>query len=258
MIPIIRAALPCCSIAILLAIAPARAQTIVGTITESGGRAPITLVDVTLRDVNGATAGSTTTDSLGIFRIQAPSPGRYTLFLNRLGYSSQTTETFEVARGEVVTFDISMSTEVVVLEPLKIVERRRDAVPRLAQFYERAVSNRRLGWGRVYFKEDLEMVGSLRTLHLMNPGRANCRMEVLIDGMPVMDTADLDAIAQLNIVEGVEIYRSRNQVPPEFAPFTSCGLMLVWTRPQPTRPFSFLRLVVASAVVGVLYLIGKM
>jgi hypothetical protein len=248
------AALPAGLIITLLAAAPLTAQTVEGTVVEEESGTPIPGVEVLLLDEarERETRAQTVTDSLGAFRLVLPAPGRYTLLLRRIGYATRTTEAIEVARAEVVVTEVALGTEALQLEPLVVVERRRERDPRLAQFYERAELNRKAGRGRIYFREDLRRVGTVRSLYQLQPERGSCPMKVLVDNLLVENVQELDFLADLERVEGVEIYRSQIQIPPEFSRYSACALMLVWTRPPPGHPFSLKRLLIGAGLATVL------
>lgn len=245
-------------LALLLATAPALSQTINGTITDTGEGLPVAAVEVILHDPDGKPLRQVTSDSLGIFRINVPSPGRYTLQLQRIGYEPSSTGEFEIARGEIITIEIRMNTQVVKLEPIQVVEARRTTAPRIAQFYQRAEANRKAGRARVYFREDLEKVHSVRSIFTLFPTRAGCKMSVVVDDLLVPDARDLDFLAKVDEVEGIEIYWNTNQIPPEFQYHRACALMLIWTTPKLGNPFTTSKVITASAVTALfLFLITR-
>lgn len=250
-------------ILVLLATAPASAQVVQGTVIENESRAPIPGVEVILQremgeeQIPGQAQGQVVTDSLGAFYLPVPAPGSYSLLLRRIGYATRTTAAFMVAADEVVITEIRLSTEALHLEPLEVVERRRERDPQLRAFHERAEVSRRSGRGRIYYQEDLKRVGSVRSLYSLQPKRRGCPMEVLVDNLPVGDIRDLDFLAAIDRVEGVEIYWSPQQIPPELSRFRSCALMLVWTKRPSGRPFSLKRTLIGAALAATLFLIAR-
>src|SRR5690606_4887317 len=230
---------------LLFAALPAHAQIVRGTVVEEGFDKPIDQAEVVLVDKDGKEKAKALTDSLGIFRIEVEEAGRYSLSVRRLGFVTVATHEVEVGTGETVAVELRMSAQAIPLEPLVVVQRRWYDIPRLAEFYERAEWNAKLGRGKIYFREDLDRFVSLRHLAEMTLARPSCPMEILVDGLPIDHPSDLDAVARPDVVEGVEIYRGPAQVPVEFSYRGSCALMLVWTRPMPGRPFSWKRILVA-------------
>jgi hypothetical protein len=242
--------------AVVLA-APLAAQTIQGKVMEEGTRNPIAEVEVILQDGKGEKHATVLSDSLGAFRLTAPAPGEYTLHVRRIGYASQTTQAFEVVRWEVVAVEVTMSVAALRMEPLVVVERKQERSPFLKDFYRRAEFARKSGLGRIYTRKELEGAGSVRYLYMMQPGGRNCPMTVLVDDLPVEDPLDLDFLADLDQVEGVEVYRSQLQIPPEYTRLRSCALMLVWTRPPAGRPFTWKRLLIGSALAATLFFVVR-
>jgi hypothetical protein len=252
------AALPGGILVVLLAASPGVAQVVQGTITDAGDQTPIPTVEVSLLDEGGERRGQVVTDSLGEFQIQAPAPGRYQFRVSRIGYATRTTAPFTLERGETLTLEIALSAEALHLEPLEVVEQRRERTLGLGRFYDRAESARRSGVGRVYFREDLEGVGSIYGLYRMNTPRPGCPMTILVDNLPVSDPRDLDYLAEVDRVEGVEIYRSLHQIPQEYQSQRHCALMLVWTRPAIGNPFTLKRVLTAAGAVAAFILLIRL
>src|SRR5690625_1862593 len=195
---------------------PLDAQIIYGTILDAESEIGVPDVEVVIIGPDGSSHGQVVTDSLGVFRAVLPLPDHYSLELRHIGYETQVTEDLFVDRGEVITITVSLSQQVLELEPLLIEEERRQRDPRLARFYDRADRNRRAGIGRIYYREDLRRLGSVRTLTSMHRGRGTCTPTVLVDALPIGDIRDLDFLAELDRVEGVEVYQSQHQIPMEF------------------------------------------
>jgi hypothetical protein len=246
-------------VALLAAAAPLAAQIIEGTVVEDESRLPIPGAEVLLLEETGEreTRAQTVTDSLGAFRLTVPAPGRYTLLLRRLGYATRSTAAFEAARAEVIVTEVALSTEALELVPLVVVERRRERNVLLARFHQRAEHTRRSGFGRVYYRDELARFGSVRGLYLMQLGSRRCQITILVDGLPVSDPNELDFLADLERVEGVEIYRSQFQFPPEYLHHRACALMLVWTRPEVGRPFSLKRLLIGGGLAVLLFFVVR-
>lgn len=237
----------------------ATAQIVQGTVLETGTRAPIPAVEVTLHDAAGnrTIRGLVVTDSLGKFLFSAPLPGRYYLQLRRIGYASQTTKDFELGSGETVVLELAMNAEYLKLDSLVIVERRRRLPSSVIQFRERAEWTRKTGRGKVYYADELKGIGTLRSLYQLNASPRGCRMTVLVDNLPISDLRELDYLVEDERVEGVEIYRSSTQIPEEFQYHKACALMLVWTKPTPGNRFSWLRLLAGAALFGALLIFNR-
>lgn len=233
----------------------AGAQIIIGKVVDNNDETPIGQAEVVLVDAKGNARVRMLTDTLGAFRLDAPAQGQYTLAVRRLGYEAVATPVVEVEGGEAVVVEVRMSAAAILLDPLVVVERRRYGGLALQQFYERAEWVRKTGNGRIYFREDLNLVGSVRSIYLLNSRPRGCPMTVLVDNLPVDRPEDLDFIASLDRVEGVELYRSAVQIPQEFSHLARCALMLVWTRPVEGRPLTLKRLLVMLGVFGSMFFI---
>ena len=92
----------------LLALAGhAAAQTVRGVVAEDGAGTPLTGAMVVLFDVDGEVVDRVLTDATGGFITQADHPGRYYVRVARIGYSSLTTDPFDVpVRGTFRRIDV--------------------------------------------------------------------------------------------------------------------------------------------------------
>lgn len=108
--------------ALLLAALPAssRAQTVRGTVLESGTEAQVEGAIATLIDERGESRGAALTDGAGGFRIPAPGPGTYRLRIERIGYATLTTDPFRLASGESVVRRILLPIEAVELSSIVV------------------------------------------------------------------------------------------------------------------------------------------
>jgi hypothetical protein len=65
-----------------------------------------------------------------------------------------------------------------------------------------------------------------------------CRPNVYLDGMLLGSNEDLDFMANVSSLEGVEVYTSAGQAPVEFSRAgSSCGSLVLWTRMDGGRRF---------------------
>lgn len=74
---------------------------------------------------SGSSVEQQLTDSAGTFRIPVPTPGRYALRVDRIGYGSTHVDPFEVGAGASVRKDIQVSVEAVELAGLSVSGRGR-------------------------------------------------------------------------------------------------------------------------------------
>lgn len=95
--------------------ASSHAQTVRGRLLDAHGGAGIGGAMVTLVDQDGNDTRRTLTGGTGLFRLMAPSPGRYRLRADRIGYAATLSEDFVVPPREVVQVDIVASMEAISL-----------------------------------------------------------------------------------------------------------------------------------------------
>ncbi len=63
-----------------------------------------------------------------------------------------------------------------------------------------------------------------------------CTPAIYVDGAPTagFSAGDLDAMVQPDQIEGIEVYTSSAQTPPQFSQgLRDCGVVAVWTRTSP-------------------------
>lgn len=92
------------------------AQTIHGQVVESGTGIPVARVFVVLLDEEAVRRAATLADSTGRFSLGAPSPGRYTLLAQRIGYTSSVSSVLELAAGQTLRYRFEVNVEPVTLE----------------------------------------------------------------------------------------------------------------------------------------------
>lgn len=248
---------PAIILALLLTTPPAAAQVIRGTVLEAGTRKPIIAAEVVLHTPAGElqTRALVVTDTLGTFRLTAPAPGRYALQVRRLGYATHTTAEFEVEKDEVLVLEITLSTEYLKLDALEVVGRRRQDNSPIGRFRERAEWVQKTGMGKIYTEDDLKRYITLRYLYQQyQSGRGCGPMQILVNKLPIVDLEQLDFLADPKYVEGVEIYRSREEIPNEFAHLRTCSLMLVWTKQATGNPFSLKSILTAAGLTLAVFL----
>lgn len=105
-------------LAVLLAPALARAQTVQGRVTEAESGDAVSGAIVLLLDEAGARRGATLSDPSGAYRVTAPGPGTYRLRVERVGYSSSTSAPVRLEAGQTVERALAAESRRVVLEPV--------------------------------------------------------------------------------------------------------------------------------------------
>lgn len=241
--------------ALLFAAVPATAQLVTGTVVDASSNAPIAYAEVVLLDKDGKEVNAVLSDSLGNFAVSAPDAGRYTLAVRHIGYAAVSTPVVDVEKSQRVTVEIRMSAEAIMLDPLVVVQRRWYGHARLDEFYSRADLNAKRGAGRIFFHDDVQRYTSVRHIIATTPQRSMCPMTILVDGL-IVEPRDLDVLANPKEVEGVEIYRSAAEIPPQYAYQAGCGgVALIWTRPTTDGKFTMKRLLIGFGSILALTLI---
>lgn len=246
----------------MLAAPPSRAHAqpyIHGRVTDAETATPVASAIVSIvAESESRDVWRQTTDSAGRYRLRAPRPGRYVVQVRRVGFSPQRTAAFELRRSEDRLVDIQMTKVVEALDTVVVA----GATARQSFMLDGFMARRGLGVGTFYDREALEARGfppmatllrevpGLRvasstgrtTVRLsrggtLSPQTQQCAPGIILDGVIVTRSDDSpEAISGLlgsisgREVEGVEIYKSRSQVPAEFAgPEARCGAILIWT-----------------------------
>jgi hypothetical protein len=260
-----------CSIACLTG-TPASlvAQIITGRVLELSSDRPVPSASVTLL-AGGRSLLSAESDSVGNFRMAVPRTGWYSLRVERIGYASASSDTLEVGDRETVEVTIRLSVTAVRLEPLLVVERRREIRTR-SEFERRSESGRRSGRGVFITREELDSTTAQSVTALL--GRApllgagpvsfsqgGCTPTLYLNGARFQFTSgeSIDDLIQPSTLEGIEIYRNRTELPRELAGIGHCGAIVFWTRiAEPNRGAPWRLLVGGGALLGfaVLFIIN--
>jgi hypothetical protein len=210
----------------------------------------------------GETVRTVMADSLGLFTLVAPGPGRYSVYAEALGYFSFVDGPLEFAAGQVYQAQIHLELNPIQIDPLEVSAQPLNTWLEMAGFYERKELNRGHFIDRAEIEEkkphsmtDLfrggtsfrviptQVAGSTggytvvsrRSIRLQGVG--NCGPMVYLDGIRVGRTygdggaTPLDQLLHPDEVEAVEAYSGISQVPERWRDSTaSCGVILIWTR----------------------------
>lgn len=231
-------------------------QTIRGTVVEVDdsevgqqrvGR-PVVGATVELLDEGRRLAGTTLTDTLGVFILPAPGAGTFGLRISHPSYLAYEAGGIEVGRDETVSLEIRVGRNAIPLEPL-VVTARVNAL--LAGFHRR-----RTGGGSATFltREQIEQRGATLATDLlrgvpgvrldfvrwgrgpdivMQGGFGSCTPTIFLDGVELVRTvgagSSMNDYITPDRIEGIEVYSSFSTVPAQFRA-GMCGAILVWTR----------------------------
>lgn len=106
---------------VALVFAPAlRAQTVRGSLVQSGSGDPIAQAFIMLLDASGAVVATTLTSSRGEFVIRGPISGTYRLRTDRIGYASAHSPELELKRGQVLEYEMQVAIEPVELGSMDV------------------------------------------------------------------------------------------------------------------------------------------
>lgn len=107
--------------ALLLALAPARidAQVVTGFLLEAETRAPIEGALVSLLEGERRVT-IVFTDGNGAFALRAPSPGRYRLRAERIGFDTETTGEIEIPAAGIGGYEFAVRTRAVELDGIEV------------------------------------------------------------------------------------------------------------------------------------------
>jgi hypothetical protein len=271
----LRRVLPLCAVLTVLALPRAAAgqAAVNGVVLDAETSQPV--ADVTIRAINeaGRERMRGVSDSAGYFSLALP-PGRYTFQAEHIGYRTLNTPSVQVRRGDLVTVEIRVGVAPIAFEPLVVRLRQPNAVTGSERFHRRMAEQKAIGQGRFITRREIDStsVASINDLLNRQPwlevrpivGRTGtndvviiryagreCLPALYIDGMPVgftMDT-DLRDFYSPDMLEGVEIYRTEVETPPELRR-PGCGTVALWTRGQRGNPFSLRRLGIAAGFIA--------
>jgi hypothetical protein len=251
--------------AVALATTPAclQAQLVTGRVLEVGSDRPVPAATITLLADSRALL-STESDSAGFFQVPIPRAGWYSLQVERLGYASATSDSLQVGARESVEVAIRLSVTAIRLEPLLVVERRREIRPQ-SEFERRLEAGRKSGLGVFITREALDSTSAqsvtavLARVPLLTGGglvsmsQGGCTPTLYLNGARFQIDTELDDMIQPSTLEGIEIYRNRSELPRNFAGIGHCAAIVFWTRGgDPSRGSAWRFLAAGGALLGLL------
>jgi hypothetical protein len=249
---------------------PLAGQVIQGRTVDAESRAWVPATLVTLLTEAGDSVTAIVSDGAGLFSVTVPAPGRYMLRAERLGYSDVVTAVIPVAAGEQVTVEVLLGADPVALDPLVVTSRRGSERGAMGAHRRRADWIQRTGIGKVITREELDrqprpyvsdylytvsgmrVVGSGLDARVVMRG---CSPQIFVDGVRSPGLG-INAVSP-DAIEGIEIYRSLSEIPPELRGVGNCGAIALFTRTgEPTHgKWTLLQKIMAGtggAVLGVL------
>ena len=220
----------------IVAVAHAQTPTLVGVVRDSAG-VPVQSAEVS---VLGRKAIS---DSLGRFYLSLPAADSMTINVRRLGYESVS---FSVTSKDIAdnSLDVVLRRVATTLESVEVTAMEDRAKTSLRGYDER----RSRGLGTFVTREEIEQRNTRQLTDVLRQARGvvvkgkqimfsqyqnrNCQPMLWLDGQQVPGLP-LEAISATD-VEGVELYQSLSNTPPEFhrtqGGTIECGTIVVWTK----------------------------
>lgn len=230
----------------LLLAVPASAQTIHGVVVEYGTKSVVAGATVQVISPDGA-AVSTTSDSLGLFRVYPRVPGRVSVRVTHPSYLMDRADTVTVHGKETVNIIVHMTRQAIAIAPI-VVAARSSSI--LGGFHERERHN---PYGRFIDEQEIErkqpvsVEHLLRSVHgvtianeyggvtlmLRGKGMESCPAAIYVDGMPMAVAGyDIEHLVPIGRLAAVEVYEDAIALPFEFLSIgNECGAIAFWTYP---------------------------
>ena len=228
--------------------APSAAQSVHGRVLERGTDRPVASAIVELRSGSEVRAQARTFDD-GRFVLVVPGAGTYRVAAARMGYESLLTEDIRIERLDSVALVFRMTSDAVMLDPVRASSRPRNPPARLIGFYDRSARRRQ---GHFVTRNTIDQARASRTSDLLRRvpglafrqtrkggfairGRGGCEPQVYLDGMDVAmfgTATSVDDLVRPEDLEGIEVYGA-SSIPVEFIrnhPGVQCGAVMLWTR----------------------------
>ena len=234
----------------VLALSPAlSAQTARGRLlTDDTPQRPLPFATVSLHSADGTERAVTITDTLGLWVLRAPEPGRYTLRARRLGFQMVSSPEFTLESGQTATYNFVVATKPATLREVRVMERRELAQRlRLYGIDPRSSDARRITRARLEALDDgfhtvadairLQNIPGVTVQDLGNgescvynqrgspPFTGGGCMRVLLDGTPFTDVSSL-APGELELVLILEGAAATGI----YGPYASDGIVMLFTR----------------------------
>lgn len=231
------------AVCVLLGWQPLNGQVIQGRTMDAASKAWVPATLITLIAETGDSVNAVLSDGSGSFTVLAPVPGPYRLRAQRIGYTDLLTSVVTVGPGEQVTVEVLLGADPVALDPLTVTSRRGGERGVIGAHRRRADWIQRTGIGRVitraelakqprpYVSDYLFMVSGMRVEGSGLDARIRvrgCSPQIFVDGVRAPGMS-VNAVSP-DALEGIEIYRSMSEIPPEMRTVGNCGAIALFTR----------------------------
>jgi hypothetical protein len=225
---------------------PAHAQTVRGELTDVRTGQAVAGVSLSLVGVDWAVAATARTSNVGEFSLSSRTGGSYRIRAEKPGFRRVLSTTFVLGDGDTLVVAIRLTEEVVLLDSVRGGPPPPEVPLRARAFYDRMSSS---SFGQFVSREDIAALRPARTTDLLRRVaglqfgatrgdgfstrlRGGCMPTFYLDGTRVQLVGiTIDDLVRPAEIEGIEIYRSVMEAPPEYQGLNSgCSAILIWTR----------------------------
>lgn len=236
--------------ALLLAVAPARAQVLYGRVVDAADGNPVSAATVAAVDGTGGVVAAVLSGADGRYELRLPAAGSVRVRVERLGYRTGVSAAVTVGEGDRMGVDLRMRSTAVALDEVevdaRVVPPFRD--PRARTFYQRMDRGRGryISPERVRELDKRQASDLLRTLPEVafssgvisaglrfGHGGSTCVPLLYIDGYRFRPYPGwrLDDHVRASDVWAIEVYRRAEDIPGDLPREMggSCGIVMIWT-----------------------------
>ena len=225
-------------------------QAVRGQLTDEDTSAPISEATLRLVAPDNSVAATARTDSLGEFILPFDGAGgTYRIRAEKLGYRPAISSPLSLEESDTLDVHVRLAKQIVVLDSVQVnapETRRRATLVR--GFYDRLEQR---AFGTFITREDIvrkrpivttdlfASVAGMRTVpRRLGDGaavlvRGDCTPTVWIDGIKATPQfgMTIDDLVRPVEIEGIEIYRSIAEAPPQYQGLNAgCSAIVIWTR----------------------------
>jgi hypothetical protein len=244
----------------------ASAQSVIGRVFDVATNEALAGSEVRLLSAGGEVQQRALADTAGLFRLQAPLPGKYYLEAELLGFERSRSELLDLPVSRELNVEVRLSRTAIPLDPIRVIAVRNYGT-RLSDFYRRAEWAANSGFGKVYTRADIDRInapfsrlyaGIIKAVdnsEWVAEPRIGCQAVSYLDGIEAR-LSEIDMIP-VNQLEGVEIYVGM-QIPPEYLRARGpCAVVLFWTRPGSGGLLTIPRIIAGAIIVTGILLFSR-
>jgi hypothetical protein len=236
-----------------------------GQVVDASTGRGIPAAFVEFLDAGGLVRAAATAGEDGFFLLPRVPRGEFRLRVSSLGYARILSDPARIEEGEALSLTLRVNPTAIALAPLEVTGTVRITSPALSTFYARA--ERGIG-GHFFTRDEIDRLNPRRLTELLarvpgvrldgttalggmagilvsetpsGVGGRPCPVQLFLDGTPVQRRSGIgasspyavqvDGLVEPHEVEGIEVYPSLSEVPPEFLTQDArCGVIAIWRR----------------------------